>query len=98
MTPYVINDTLCHLCHKVTTLVDSNKKNLTRWTVFFAASDIDAMSNIEKETGINGQEYMRALLSAFVRNYKRNEEVSLPLYILTKKQMKQLKQDIDYES
>jgi hypothetical protein len=56
------------------------------------------MSSIEEETGINGQEYMRAMLSAFVRNYKRHEEVSLPLYILTKKQMKQLKQDIDHES
>ena len=73
------------------------KQPLVRWPLMFPENDLLRMERIEEETGINGQQYMRALLRSFLDHYDKNGHLSLPLCVLTKKQMEELQQKFGYE-
>jgi hypothetical protein len=62
------------------------KDELLPFIVRYSASDLERLRQIEDQTRVNGREYLRALLAAFVQAYARRGSISLPLAVVSREE------------
>ena len=55
---------------------------MTRWTIHFSEGDLEKLRDLQRQTRINGREWMRALLAALVEYHEATSSVTLPLAVL----------------
>ena len=52
---------------------------MIRWTIQFPEGDLEKLRDLQRQTRINGREWMGALLAALVEYHEATSSVTLPL-------------------
>jgi hypothetical protein len=55
---------------------------MIRWTIHFSEGDLEKLRDLQRQTRINGREWMGALLAALVEYHEATSSVTLPLAVL----------------
>jgi hypothetical protein len=55
---------------------------MIRWTIQFPEDDLEKLRDLQRQTRINGREWMRALLAALVEYHEATGSVTLPLAVV----------------
>jgi hypothetical protein len=55
---------------------------MIRWTIQFPEGDLQKLRDLQRQTRINGREWMGALLAALVEYHEATSSVTLPLAVV----------------
>jgi hypothetical protein len=55
---------------------------MIRWTIQFPEGDLEKLRDLQRQTRINGREWMGALLAALVEYHEATSSVTLPLAVM----------------
>ena len=60
----------------------TDSEPMIRWTIQFPEGDLEKLRDLQRQTRINGREWMRALLAALVEYHEAASSVTLPLAVV----------------